>query len=442
MTPKRIVIIGGGITGMTAALELVKTRLDIEVTVLENAPEVGGLARGFPICGTSLEKAYHYLFLTDSEILDLVQELGLEESVIWADSTIGIYLDGAVHPFTTPFDLLRFRPLQIWDRIRLGLVTVYLGRMHDWRALAKSSAHQWMRRACGRAAAEKVWIPLLKGKFDRYFDKISMAWLWARIHSRANSRSSMGVKEQLGYFKGGFATLTSRLEAELRRRNVRIRTGVRVEQISYDRHLTLTDGSIVPFDICIFTGSSPTLASLLPERPEMAEYRRKLTSIEYLGVVCLIFASDQEIGEQFWVNVQEEGAPFVVFIDHTRLVGTDSYQGKHIYYIGCYKPGDSSLFSLDDDALVQKWFSYLRKIYPHFDVKRVTERHVFKFKYAQHIVDTDYEKRIPDYRTPSPGVFLSNFSQIYPEDRGTNFSVREGRRVAELVIDGLQSPRS
>jgi len=57
----------------------------------------------------------------------------------------------------------------------------------------------------------------------------------------------------------------------------------------------------------------------------------------------------------------------------------------------------------------------------------------FRFKAAQHIVDTDYEKKIPGCRTPLPGVFLANFSQVFPEDRGTNFAVREGEKVAEMV---------
>ena len=105
------------------------------------------------------------------------------------------------------------------------------------------------------------------------------------------------------------------------------------------------------------------------------------------------------------------------------------YQGRHVYYIGAYQPQDSALFGMDDEALAAKWFDYLRRIYPQFDPAKVTERHVFKFKTAQHVVDARYEGKIPHYRTPVPGLFLANFSQIFPEDRGTNFAVREGIRL-------------
>jgi hypothetical protein len=74
-------------------------------------------------------------------------------------------------------------------------------------------------------------------------------------------------------------------------------------------------------------------------------------------------------------------------------------------------------------------------MFPQFDPARVSERHVFRFKAAQHIVDTRYQERIPDPRTPLPGVFLANFSQIFPEDRGTNWAVSEGFKVAEMVAN-------
>ncbi len=88
---------------------------------------------------------------------------------------------------------------------------------------------------------------------------------------------------------------------------------------------------------------------------------------------------------------------------------------------------------MSDEALTGRWFECLQRIYPQFDPARVCERHVFKFKAAQHVVDMRYEEKIPDNRTPVPGVYLANFSQIFPEDRGTNFAVREGIKVAGMI---------
>jgi protoporphyrinogen oxidase len=155
MAKKRVLIIGGGLSGLAAAWSLAKGTSDVEITLLEGAPETGGLARGFPICGTNIEKAYHHIFRTDTEILNLLEELGLEDSVIWGDSSTGVYLEGEVFPFTTPFDLLRFKPLNLLGRIRLGLVTLYLKYTRKWRALADQPAYLWMKKACGTTVAEK-----------------------------------------------------------------------------------------------------------------------------------------------------------------------------------------------------------------------------------------------------------------------------------------------
>jgi protoporphyrinogen oxidase len=432
--PKKILIIGGGFTGLTAAYKLSREP-DFSVTLVEGSDHLGGLAAGFPLGGTTLEKAYHHLFLTDTYILKLVEELDLTGKLMWCESSVGIYRDGRVYPLMEPADLLRFRPCSFLGRLRMGFTVLYLKHRTNWRHFAGKRACEWMRCACGCSAMETIWTPLLKGKFDRYYNSVSMAWLWARIHIRANSRGPGGSREKLGYFRGGFAEIIGKLESELSRHKVRILTGKAVEQLTFGpgRQALLTDGQAVGFDLCLFTGSSTAFARLLPAGVVPDDYRHKLESIAYLGAICLVFVTDQSIADQYWLNIHEAGAPFLLFIQHTRLVGTGMYQGRHVYYIGSYQPHDSALFGMSDDTLTGKWFDYLQRIYPQFDPARVCERHVFKFKAAQHVVDTRYEEKIPDYRTPVPGLFLANFSQIFPEDRGINFAVREGIKVAGMI---------
>ncbi len=426
-TPKKILIIGGGFTGLTAALRLSADK-NYSVTLVESADHLGGLAAGFPLGGTSLEKTYHHLFLTDTSILDLVKELGLSEKLIWCDSSVGIFRDGKIHAFKTPLDLLKFSSCSFIGRLRTGFVALYLKHQKNWRGFTRVTALDWMTRACGASAMASIWTPLLKGKFNRHFDQVSMAWLWARIHIRANSRSG-GGGEKLGYFRGGFNVVTTALEAKIRAQGVKILTRATVEKISNARTAVI-NGETVPFDFCVFTGPSPALAKLLPTNDSLNDYAAKLRSIEYLGAACLVFTSDQSLGDFYWVNVNEPAAPFLVFIQHTHLVGKENYGGKHVYYIGAYLAPDGKTFSLPDDELAQRWFAYLKKMFPAFAAAQICERHIFRFRAAQHIVDTTYEEKIPDYQTPLPGVLLANFSQIFPEDRGTNFAVREGEKIA------------
>ena len=429
-TPQKVLIVGGGFTGLTAALRLAADK-KFAVTLVEASGHLGGLAAGFSLGGTSLEKTYHHLFLTDTSILALVKELGLQEKLMWCDSSVGIYRDGRVHAFKTPADLLSYSPCRFSGRLRTGLAALYLKHQKNWRGFARQTAHAWMTRACGRSAMETIWTPLLKGKFERHYQNVSMAWFWARIHTRANSRTG-GGGEKLGYFRGGFNVVTAALENRLRALGVNILTGANVEKISSER-TAIINGATVAFDYCLFTGPSPAFAQLLPAVDSLRDYAARLRRIEYLGAACLVFTSDQSLGDFYWVNVNEPDAPFLVFIQHTRLFGPENYDGKNVYYIGAYLASGGKTFLLPDEELARLWFDYLKKMFPAFDSAQVAERHIFRFRAAQHIVDTAYEEKIPEYTTPLPGVFLANFSQIFPEDRGTNFAVREGEKIAALI---------
>lgn len=431
--PRRVVVIGGGFTGLTAALELAKQE-NFHVTLVEKSSNLGGLAAGFAIQGTSIEKTYHHLFHSDCDILSLIKELDLSDKLLWCDSSLAILYNGKIHPFMSAGDLLRFEPCDLLSRIRVGLVVLYLQRKKNWRPLVSQTARDWMTKRCGASAMSAIWTPLLKGKFGRYFESVSMAWLWARIHIRANSRKT-GGKEQLGYLEGGFETIVTQLESELRKRNVVIKCEQEVETIGPEGRLLKINGEIVEFDACIFTGPCSTFAKMVSNDPRLENYRRRLESITYIGAICMVFVSHQDLGEQYWLNVNETGAPFLVFIHHTRLVDKSHYRGKHVYYLGAYEPHDGPRFTMSEEDLTRTWFGFLRKIFPSFDPESVIEKHVFKLKNAQHIVDTRYVDRIPEYRTPVPGMYLANFAQVFPEDRGTNYAVREGRKIARLVCE-------
>ena len=120
---KKILIIGGGFTGLTAAYKL-SQESDFSITLVESSDHLGGLAAGFPLLGTNLEMTYHHLFLTDTVILDLIRELGLSDKMMWCESSVGIYLGGRIHPFMSPLDLLRFKPCSLTGRLRFGLIAL------------------------------------------------------------------------------------------------------------------------------------------------------------------------------------------------------------------------------------------------------------------------------------------------------------------------------
>lgn len=428
------VIIGAGYTGLVAALRLAEK--GNKVTVLERGTTIGGLASDFTVEGGSLERAYHHLFKTDTDIISMARELGIEDKLQWHDSSVSLYYDGTLYPFKGALDLIKFKPLTFINRVRAGLVVLYLQKTSNWQQFQNITAYEWMLKAAGKQVTEVIWEPLLKGKFDKYFDKVAMAWLWARIHVRAQSREVGG--EKLGYFDGGFQVFTDALVDKLKNLGVDIQTNVEIGSItntpSKKIKITLADGTSTTYDSCVATTPSHVFAKLIEsDKSIKPAYLKKLNSIKYLGARLLIFSSDQEISPYYWHNVNDLDLPFLVFIHHTKLIDKKQYNGKYIYYIATYVPHDDPLFTCEDKELEELWFKSLLQIFPDFDKKQINEKHFFRFANAQHIVDVNYTRKLPSAKTPLENIYLSNFSQIYPEDRGTNYAVREGKKIANLV---------
>ncbi|MBI2410422.1 MAG: NAD(P)/FAD-dependent oxidoreductase [Candidatus Kerfeldbacteria bacterium] len=439
MNKKHIGIIGGGLTGMTAALELLKDGHDI--TIIEGGSQTGGLAAGFTFEGASLEHAYHHAFKTDYDILDLIQELELKDQLNWFDSSMGVYYNGQLYPFRTPIDLLKFPPLRFWSKFRLGLTVLYLQHTKNWKRFEHVTAAEWMRKHCGKQAYEVIWKPLLHGKFHQYADQVSMAWLWARIHIRANSKEKGDSREKLGYMTGGFHTLIHALEERLRKEGVQIHLNEKVRGVRTAEQGTVqveTEQKTYTFDEVISTVSTHLFSQMLDSKDTtLANYKKQLASVQYLGAALVIFSSEQSLSPYYWVNVNDSASPFLAFIQHTNLAPTSWYNNRQVYYLATYVPHGHRFFTTDEAALKEEFFTYLKKIFPQFSPEQIHNTQVMRLRYAQHIVDTNYAEKMPAHVTPIPHVYLANFSQIFPEDRGMSYAIREGRKQAQLLRERL-----
>jgi protoporphyrinogen oxidase len=95
---------------------------------------------------------------------------------------------------------------------------------------------------------------------------------------------------------------------------------------------------------------------------------------------------------------------------------------------------DDPLFALSDEAVLARFLPALKQINPRFDPSWVRAAHVFKAGYAQPIMTPDYAEHIPPFDTPVPGLYVGNMFQVYPQDRGQNYSIRLGDRLARHVL--------
>jgi len=432
-----IAIIGGGIGGLAAARRLL--RAGASVTVLEGAPILGGLAGTFEIAGTRLERHYHHVFLSDTDFIQLTHELGLDRELLWLESRMGFYTPGHVYPFGTPLELLRFGALSPIDRIRCGLILWHLQKRTEWHSLERVTAAEWLRPRAGKAVFRVVWEPLLKSKFGEDWDRVSMAWLWARIFVRAQSRRGLFARERLGYMRGSFHILLERLAQEVVRLGGQVLTSAPVRRVLTDGRGRLagleTPRGTIACDAAIATLQSPAFARLIEGVPGIpTSYVQMLRDWEYQGNICMVLQLRESLSRIYWLNIADPSVPFTALVEHTNLAPRAWYEGKHIFYLGKYLRTTHPHWSLDDDDLVREWLPHVRRIFPQFSEDLIEQRWVFRAPYAQPVVTVGYGERIPDLRTPLVGLYLANMTQIYPEDRGMNYSIRLGHRVADTVL--------
>lgn len=420
-------VIGGGILGLTGALRFLQA--GAKVTLIEREAHVGGLVASFEIGGSHLERFYHHLFRSDVDVQSLITEVGLGHELVWPRPKVSSLWGGTAYGFDSALDVLSFSPMPFVDRVRLGAAVAYLKLEGNYHRLEGMTAAAWIKRWMGESAYRVFWGPLLRAKFGDYAEQIAMPWFWSRVHLRS---------QRLGYVRGGFYRLYSRLADVLTEGGAQVLLGTEVRSIQTKdgRVLVETSGGTQEFDRLLVTIPTRLFMRLAKDLPDqyVAAYDRG----DFYGAHAVILGLNRQLMQRtYWLNIHDPGFPFLTVVEHTNYMPPSDYSGLHVVYLGNYLPMSNPLFQRPDDEILREFLTALRRVNPRFDESWVVESHVFKAPYAQPIVTVDYHEHIPPHQTPLPGVYLANMFQVYPEDRGQNYSVRMANRVAAQVLEDL-----
>ncbi|HEU5087909.1 MAG TPA: NAD(P)/FAD-dependent oxidoreductase, partial [Roseiflexaceae bacterium] len=438
----QIGILGAGVAGLSAAFDL--ARAGHSVTVYEAAPQAGGLASGFrdERWDWALERFYHHIFTTDADIIKLVEEIGFADNMFFKGQITAQWWRGHAYPISggipgpdavaAALAVLRVPFMPFVDRVRFGLASAYLKyAVRDWRPLERVTAAAWTRRWMGRAAHESLVQPLLDGKFGPYADQVNMSWLWARFKARSF---------KLGYFKGGFQALCDALLDAVRRQGASVHLGTPVQSVErldengrvrWRVHASAAQGAgVEEFDRLIMTGAPGLLSRLVPELPE--SYLGQLRKLDSMGAVVMTLALREQLltDGTYWLMPPKTEFPFLALVEHTNFIDPKHYGGDRLVYCGDYLEPSHDYFRLSPEELLERFVPALQRINPRFERSWIRAYWLHREPYAQPIVKLGHSANIPPLQTPLPGLYWASMSQVYPWDRGTNFAVEIGRRVA------------
>jgi protoporphyrinogen oxidase len=439
--PRDIAIIGGGIAGLTAAYRLLQE--GHRVQVFEAGPSLGGLVRTFEIGGETIECFYHHLFTTDTAVVRLIEELGLSENLTWRPSTVGILYGERIYPFVTPMDLLRFKPVGLIDRVRLGLMGLWLRRQKDGARYENVTAKEWIRKFAGQRNLDVVWGPLLRGKFGDLGDELVMTWLWNKIHLRFASRGSgVAQREVLGYLLGSFGGLIGALVHRVRELGGELHAASPVQRITVEneRVTGLEIGGENPrsvsADVVICTVANKIFRRIAPPLPD--EYAERLEVVPYQDALCLVVTLRHRLSDTYWLNINDRSIPFLAVIEQTNFIEEERYGGRHVVYFSNYLDKESPLLKMSKEEILDLYLPHVTRINPEFDPSWIEESWLYHGPDAQPVFTVGAGARIPDHRTPVSGLYLANMSQIYPQDRGQNYSILLGETIVEKVLEDVQ----
>ncbi len=362
----------------------------------------------------------------------------MPDELEWRPSSVAMFAHGRQWPFTTPMDLLRFGPMPPFDRVRMGLAVLALQRFaNDQAPYERITARAWIEQRMGAAAWREVWGPMLRGKFGARADDIAMVWIWNKLRLR---RGEDAREEHLGYPRRSWEHLFGALQREIESRGGRVLIDCPAVKVSPDLEVTFgAPGSFRAghdpgafaaagaerYDRVLATVPNDVFAQLtgLPAPP-----------IEYFAALCLLLELDRQFSGFYWTNVADRELPFVGLIEHTNFIDPARYDGRRFLYVANYLEHGHELLALNADEVIERYTPGLRKVNPAFDPAWIKNRWLHREPAAQPIVTVGYRQRIPPLKTSVAGLYLANTTQVYPEDRGTNYAVRLGDQAAEAVL--------
>lgn len=430
---QRWAIVGGGMLGLTLALRLKQAGQD--VTLMEAAPTLGGLASAWQVGDVVWDRYYHVIMLSDARLRALLEELDLEKEIHWSVTRTNFFTGTSMHPLNNSLDYIRLPVLGLIDKARLGATIIFGSRIEDGQHLEKLSAESWLSRWSGRTTYRNLWRPLLRSKLGGNYSKASAAYIWSVIRRFYAARRGGLKTEMFGYVPGGYGRILSTLASKLEAAGVVLETGKPVTSItSSDSGMEVTAGGESRiFDRVINTCASPIATRVCKGLSD--EEKRQHEAILYQGIVCASLLLERPLGGAYLTYITDESIPFTTVIEMSSLIDGSAIGGRHLVYLPKYLPLDDPLLEASDAEIEATFVPALQRMFPDLTTDEIKAFKVTRTRHVLAVSTLNYSENLPPVATSVPGLYIVNSAQIV----NASLSVDESVNLANEAVESLMT---
>lgn len=431
----RWALVGGGMLGMTLAHRLAGQGKD--VTLIEAAKSLGGLASAWKLGDVTWDRHYHVILLSDWRLRSLLGELDLGEEMDWVETRTGVFAEGRLYSVSNLVEYMKFPILNVLDQARLAFTILYGSRITDWRRLEQVPVADWLKKISGRRTFEKFWLPLLKSKLGDNYRETSAAFIWATIQRLYAARRSGLKKEMFGYVRGGYARIIDRFAEVLHDDGVRVETDRRVQRIESVGgriEIQFEGGDTDTFDRVVVSTPTPVAARVI--QGLSGDERQRLEGVRYQGIVCPSLLLKKPLADFYVTNILDDWVPFTGVIEMSTLVDRKYFDGNALVYLPRYVTSDDPFLSSSDEEVKESCLGALERMYPTFTRDDVLCFQVSRVPWVMALPTLNYSERLPPMKTSVPGVYVVTSAHIVNGTLNVNETVQLAERAARAFAEG------
>ncbi len=420
---QKILILGGGLTGLSTALKLIDQNKDLDITLLEKKPYFGGLAGSFNQDSYDIPIYYHHIIESNKATIRYLKRYNLLADCNWKPIKMALANKGKLFNINSINGLLTYNGLSLWGKFRFGLFGLYVLFFLNLNKINKKlDAKTWLIKYAGKEVTKNIFHNLYaRNKFNIPLSKIS-------ANQFANRLKEKEIYDKFTYPKKGLNNLINNMVSDLKTFNVKLLNSVNITAIDLKKKEVIfkhkSKANKINYDYIINTIPVQEFIKISKNFP--IQYKQNLLKLKYCPAVSITFGTDKFMDKKhYWINFFNE-QPHII-MQHSIL--NDAYPWK-VNWILRYGGSEEDL-DKSDDQIKTEYFKVVKKYFPHV---KICWAKVFKEKYGEPIYDKDYSTYQPTYITPVDSLFMAGIQVTYPRIRNMNVALESGEKVANIIL--------